>query len=689
MDFFTYLKDELHIELNDQQKEAVKALDRRILLEACPGSGKTTTLVSRVAYLIFCGKASPSDMLTLTFSRASAMDMESRFQSLFGSIIEKPVSFSTIHSFCYRFLQYCQKRGILVIPQLLEKQENGGKIKILKNIYFHVYGEYPGEEEAEGLSNEISLVRNKLIDPEEFTSSFREFSVIYHQYEEYKKRKNLIDFDDMLVITYRILINNREIYRAYGRFIYVHVDEVQDTSFLQHKIIEILSQDENLFMVGDTDQSIYGFRGAEPEYIVNIKKQFPEIKIMRLETNYRSTGHIVGLANRFVRQNIYRHPKEMRTNNNEGEMPKSFYAKNEKEQWMQVIRLIERDETHPLTAVLFRNNLSGIPLAFELIRKGIPFYIRENNSNFFRSYVVFDVFSFFMLSSDPYDLASFTKIYYKLAAPISKSDIQVLNERMNGKKDIFTLLTDLYWKKKYMMDHLSRIQKAFAKIKHATPYKAIYIMEKELGYGTYLKRSSEGKEIFSILKYLAEGTKTTDEFKMRLRTLKNGMNQCYRQKDIARTFLLTLHGSKGLEFDRIIMMDLIDGQFPSEKVIDDMIRGDRRTYEEEVRLFYVGVTRAKCEVIFIAPQKKEGKSVIPSRFIEHFMKGNHLQEIKASQTVYHKRFGEGVVIGGNDDVIEVMFKKFGKRKLAVQICLESGLIQMDGNGFEKQSKHDE
>lgn len=675
-EFFSFLQNNLNIFLNEQQKEAVQAKDRRILLEACPGGGKTTTLVVRIAYLILCNGVSPSDILTLTFSRASAQDMEERFIKLFRSQIQYPVHFSTIHSFCYKFLFYCQKRRVLTVPGLIEKDETL-KSRVIKGIYHNINNEYLSDDEAAELSNEIGFVKNKLIDPAEIISAFENFPHIFMKYEEYKKENNLIDFDDMLIMTYEILCKNRDVYDEYKRFGYVHIDEVQDTSLVQHRIIEELSRESNLFMVGDTDQSIYGFRGAEPEYIVDIKKHYTDAKILKLENNYRSSKNLVELSNAFIQQNIYRHEKHMFTENAEGEAPIVFFAKDRDEQTQKVIQLICDNPSRCKTAVLFRNNLSGLPVIYGLIEKGIPFHIRENYMSFFKHYVIADVFAFFQLSTNLKDIDSFLKVYYKMGASISRADAEYLKENANGKKDLINELYIKYRNKKYMLEHLGRIRKALKEISRVDPYNALEIIEKDLNYNNFLKRSTGAMSVFSCLKFFARGTKNLNDLKTKLRSLKNGIDSTFRRLHKADVSLLTMHGSKGLEFDRVILIDLAEGEFPGENCIEELISGNRKTYEEEVRLFYVGVTRARKEVFLLAPVEIGNKVTTPSRFINQYVKYNAENQLGEGQIVYHKKFGEGVVISCNDEIAEVHFKKHGRRKLWLESCIKSGLLRAE------------
>jgi len=215
------------------------------------------------------------------------------------------------------------------------------------------------------------------------------------------------------------------------------------------------------------------------------------------------------------------------------------------------------------------------------------------------------------------------------------------------------------------------------KILRSNPWQALEVMEEELQYGEYLKRNTGYVHVFHTLKHFARNTKTLEEFKTRLRTLKNGIDHYYNKAAADAVHLLTLHGSKGLEFDNVIVVDLIEGWFPDETSLDDLKAGIRKAYEEEVRLFYVGVTRAKKKVFLLSPQKVEGRKVAQSRFIRQFIQPEQLEELGEGQIVHHTKFGEGVVKHCEDGVAEILFKRYGYRKLSIRVCLESGLLKTD------------
>lgn len=628
MEFFKYLNDELNLNPNAQQKEAIYAPEKRILLEACPGSGKTTTLVARLGYLIIHERICPTDILTLTFSRFTAKDMEKRFLKLFGNIIEQKIGFSTIHSFCYRFLFYCQNRGLLKVPQLIEKQYFEGKNRILAKIYYDLHNEYLDDDKVLELSNDASFVKNKMIFPCQHNTNFKRFPAIFQKYEQYKASKNLMDFDDMLSLALDVITRNEEVYLEFGNYNYINVDEVQDTSLLQHKIIEKISLDKNLFMVGDIDQSIYAFRGAEPEYLLNIKTIFPETRLLKLETNYRSTKSLISLSNEIIKNSIYREDKIMRTDNEVGDLAQIVYVKDSESQSQAILNIIEGAAIDEKVAILYRNNYSGLPVAYALLENGYTFNIRENYASFFKHSVIKDVFSFITLSKNFKDVDTFVNVYYKIGVPITKKALQGIVSNVSNQRDIFASMYNVYKGNKYMLEHITRIRKSFRKIRISKPEKVLDIIENDLKYGSFLKKNPCSVQMFSLLKYFANGLKTVDELKILLRKLKNGVDKSYAKTAQSNVSLLTLHSSKGLEFDKVIIIDLVEGILPTEKALEELESSNRKHYEEDIRLLYVGITRAIKELFILVPDKIFSKKMTPSRLLE---KLENVRYIKSSK----------------------------------------------------------
>ena len=633
MDFFKYLHDELNLNPNAQQREAIHAPEKRILLEACPGSGKTTTLVARLGYLIIHEKICPTDILTLTFSRFTARDMEKRFTRLFGNRINYPVGFSTIHSFCYRFLFYCQSAGVLKVPQLIEKQYYAGKNRILTNIYYDLHQEYLDEDKILELSNEVSLVKNKMILPSQHKSYFQKFTEIFQKYEEYKVSKNFMDFDDMLSLTLKLITHNKNLYYEYGGYNYINVDEVQDTSLLQHRIIEKISIDKNLFMVGDIDQSIYAFRGAEPEYLLNIKNVFPQTRLLKLETNYRSTKSIVALSNEIIKNSIYREDKNMRTDNEMGHLARIIHVKDTESQSQEVLKIIEDIPINQKVGILYRNNLSGLPIASSLLENGHMFSIRENYASFFRHSVIKDVFAFIMLSKNFNDVKAFTKVYYKIGVPISKKAFQSIINKVSHERDIFGAMYNVYKSNKNMLEHITRVRKSLRKIKISKPEKILDIIENDLQYSSYIKKSPSSVQIFLLIKHFCRRLKTVDELKTLLRKLKDGIDLHYSNNVESCISLLTLHSSKGLEFDKVIIIDLVEGILPTEKALEELEALNRKNYEEDIRLLYVGITRAIKELYIFLPGKIYGKKMTPSRLLERLKNVRYIKSEKESLNI--------------------------------------------------------
>ncbi len=307
MDFIKYLNDRYNIDLNEQQQKAVLNIEGPILLLSVPGGGKTTVIVSRCANMILNHNIDPENMLTLTFSKASAIDMGQRFKKIFGDEIKNNVNFSTIHSFCYSVLRTYANKRCVSFPTIIEDEKAPlSKNQLLKKFYFEFNEEYISDDKLEELSNAICYIKNMMLTIEEINESdidIKNIIEIYKSYEEYKRINNYIDFDDMLSITLKLFKKNNELLNYYRRkYTYINIDESQDTSYLQHEIIKILvSPRNNIFMVGDEDQSIYTFRAAFPKALLNFKETYPKAQIFLMERNYRSTKSIVNAANLFIK----------------------------------------------------------------------------------------------------------------------------------------------------------------------------------------------------------------------------------------------------------------------------------------------------------------------------------------------------------------------------------------------------
>ncbi len=697
-DFFRLLADKYNINLNPQQKEAVLRVHGPSLLLSVPGGGKTTVIVSRCANMVLNHKIDPGKILTLTFSKASAQDMKNRFCDIFGKELASSMTFSTIHSFCYRVVRFYTESKNKPMPQIIEGNESPvNKNQILKKIYMDINNEYISDDRLEDLSNSISFVKNMLYtedDIRELDVGIKNFVDIYNAYEKRKKNEGCIDYDDMLTGTYQLLKRNSEIINMLREsYHYINVDESQDTSLVQHEIIKLVAYPRNnIFMVGDEDQSIYGFRAAFPQALLDFGKTYPGAKILLMEKNYRSTKSIVIPANIFIKQNKGRYQKNMYTENDEGEAVVFKHVESRNEQYAYLTSVLKNKRNLSECAILYRNNISAIPLVDFLEYNNIPFYIRDTNLHFFKHWVVNDILAFIRLALNPRDIEAFGQIYYKTNAFIKREMFEYVVENMGkGKGAIETLLyypglsKETYEAIKYLAGQIETID-------YFKPLKAIEFIEKECEYEKYVRRAAKelGYSVESLnyiidsLKSIASRVDTFDEFFERLSVLKSAVENSSKNRNKNAVVLTTIHSSKGLEFDRVYMIDLVDGQFPSSKSISDLKEGNCALMEEEVRLFYVGVTRARKYLELITFSKANNKQVSVSRFVNRFNIAQRQAQSRAlpneiceGAVLEHVVFGQGLVIRLDEakDLIVIEFESVGTKMLSLKTCIEGKKIQ--------------
>ena len=672
------------IALNTQQTDAVLDQSRYLLLLAVPGSGKTTVMVCRIAHLISYENVSPRNMLTLTFSREAAGDMTRRFSALFPALV-KP-KFSTIHSFCYSVLHHYARLNRRQLPQNIETESGPiSKAALLRQIYNSMNQDFIGDDALDMLSAEIAYIKNMMLSKSEIkkhTFETAHIDSIFEQYEKFKKERNWMDFDDMLSLCLDIFKKYPDILEQYRRkYRYIQVDEAQDTSLLQHKIIEMLAiNNTSLFMVGDEDQSIYSFRGAYPEALIRFSETYPGAKILKMEENFRSEWEIVDKANHFIKQNKDRYEKNMFCANRTTDCIYDMELPDYSYQYTEILKMTQKLKANETMAVLYRNNESSLPLIDLFDKKGIPFYIKEHRASFFNHFIVRDILSFFRLSKNPNDLDAFKNIYYKLY--LSKKIYQYVVLHCTEYDNIFDVVLSLKILKDSTAYKIREMRDKLPSVWKMPPLRAIQYIEDRLGYSEYINsRAANGyipenlHQKLNILKAVAAGFQNIEDFITRLQELEQMILNSDRKT--ACVTLSTMHSSKGLEFDHVVILDLIEGLFPSSAAIEEKLNDNRELYEEEVRLFYVAATRAKKRLYLFESHKINGCKAYPSRFLYHLLgeEMNPQAEI-CGKKVYHNVYKNGTVIESQDeDNITVEFEWFGTKTISLSYCLEQGIIK--------------
>ncbi len=600
--------------LNEQQKQAVETVDGPVLLLAVPGSGKTTVLVNRLGYMLYCKEIDPSNILTLTYTVAATRDMSERFKSLFGQELADRLEFRTINGICAKIIAYYGRLIGKSSFELVTDEKITGKL--LTDIFLKVMGEYPTESDIKGIRTLITYCKNMCLTEDEIRDVGKDQGIdlfsIYSEYNSALKARSLMDYDDQMIYAYRMLKGSKELLAHYqSEYRYICVDEAQDTSKIQHMIIALLAGEAgNLFMVGDEDQSIYGFRAAYPEALLNFEKDHPGARVLVMDKNYRSNARIVVAADRFIQKNKSRHEKHMcATKEAGGEITITELSAREA-QYSYLLKVAEDVKTQ--TAVLYRDNESILPLVDILEREGVPYRIKNVDMAFFTHRVVVDVINMLSFALAPADPELFMKIYFKFQAFLRKPDAEAMcemaDERHTGIWDAAEYI-DL---NKRVLGNCRSLRTHFRNMATESPYKAINRLENFMGYGDYLKDNNIDTNKIFILKMLAKNEATIEDFLSRLEELRSILTE--KEPDYSSKFILsTIHSSKGLEYDSVILMDVINGVFPS-KVVREKDKSatpqDLRDFEEERRIFYVGMTRAREKLTIFKYDDK------PSAFVK-------------------------------------------------------------------------
>lgn len=735
-DFFSKMKKDLGISLNGVQKKAVLHTEGPLLLLASPGSGKTTTIIMRIGFLIMQKGIDPWRIKAVTFSKASANDMKERFGRFYPDL--QPADFSTIHSFSFEVVRnYHRHMGISfrIIEGEQELDESAAqdgnkelnKKLILRNLFKSIVGENITEDQMEEITTYISYIKNKMLPREQWSSvscDVPKAEQIMIQYEEFKRADQnhiLLDFDDMLTICNEVLESNENLLRLYQqRYDYILTDESQDTSLVQHSIIEkLVSNHKNLCVVADDDQSIYSWRGAEPAYLLEFKKVYPDAVILFMEQNYRSTQDIVKVSNLFIKRNKNRYEKNMFTENPLYKPIKISNLINFKEQSKYLVKELQEEEDLKDIAILYRNNSSSIGLMNDFDRAGIPFYMKDADNRFFSHWVVQDILNFMRMAFTDKRPDILERIHLKFNGYISKQQMNALKQ-LNTNDSVFENLLKHVKLQEYQVKLLKASQETFKEMKEMKPLKAIRVIRDRLGYDKALEKTCKNLGfridyligILDTLEEIAADLESLEDFAKRLKHLETVLKTAKRKKGQNAVTLSTFHSSKGLEFEKVYMIDLVEGIIPSSED-----RTETGLMEESARLFYVGMTRAKKQLKLISYGYRDGKKAEESLFVSDVKniinptdpsspKGivtqknlrirkeigtsdrekvngvpynpNAIREKKAlcaGIIVIHRVFGTGEITNVDEEYIQIKFLS-KEKKLSIKACIDMGLLEL-------------
>ncbi len=606
-----------NIKLNENQMKAVEYNKGAMIVLAGPGSGKTTVITSRVKNLINKG-VMPHRILVITFTKSAVKEMESRFKEQYQ--IEGRVMFSTFHSLFYKIIREFYNCNLNNIINEFDKNN------IMKSIATRFKVNYGNEEEfLKNITKEISLVKNELINVEDYNSlnfSGEDFSKMYNAYEEFKEYNNKIDFDDMLTKCYYLLKSNEVILERWkNKFDYILVDEFQDINKVQYLTLKMLAKG-NIFVVGDDDQSIYKFRGARPEFLFEFIKDYEDVEKIILDTNYRSTDDIIKLSNKIISDNKNRFPKQIKGVKGKFKPPILIKSKDINEESLiiskRIRNMVREQKVDPSDiAVIFRNNIQGRGIAYGLEDLNIPFLLKDTIPSIYKHFVVIDVLAYLRLALNNNDGESFARIINKPTRYMSKVITNKIRTRpfyTNGVAGIRE------WEVKKMQE-MEFYVKALKKRK---PYDAIKYLRKGINYDSYIEeyakyKNIKPKSLFEVLNEIMEISKkfeTIEEFILYCDVQKDKKNDIMEQgvEGVEGVTLTTFHSAKGLEFKIVFIISVIEGLVPYE------LSKTESEIEEERRLFYVGITRAKETLYLSVIKTRYDKDVENSRFIKNITK---------------------------------------------------------------------
>lgn len=645
------------VKLNQQQKEAVQSTKGPVLLLAVPGSGKTTVLVTRLGYMIYCRNIPPESILTVTYTVAATKDMSERFAVRFGEDMAKRLEFRTINGICAMIIQYYGRR-IGKTPFELVKDEKATTGMLIRICQDHGMG-YPTESDLKNVRTLITYIKNMMLNEEELQKLEEESDIriaeIYREYCRQMREQKLMDYDDQMLYAYNILRKDPGVLAYFqNRYPYICVDEAQDTSKIQHAIIALLAAGTgNLFMVGDEDQSIYGFRAAYPEALLSFEKKHPGAKVLLMEENFRSNAKIVEAADKFIQKNTLRHEKHMRAAREAGADIREISLKSRKAQYVYLMKAAQEcttgmagmsgseehrgraDASVTETAVLYRDNECAIPLIDLLERKNIPYRMRNADLSFFTHRTVLDVQNIIRFAMDPKDTELFMQIYYRLKLFFNKKDA-LRYAQISQEKDMEVLDAALKYGnlEKYQEDNIRNLKRQMVRILNMPGDEAVNQILTYMGYQDYLKKMGMNANKLETVKLIGSRVESPEKLLERLEELRTIIQEKVSDKDCP-FILSTMHASKGLEYDTVYLLDVMDGILP-EKVLANprtASKEELETYEEERRLFYVGVTRAKNQLNVFTTNK-------PSKFCSELLGKRNLRENQQKEYAGIKKWGD-------------------------------------------------
>lgn len=607
------------MELTPNQYQAVTHLQGPCMVLAGPGSGKTFIIVKRIEYLITEHKVRPEEILVVTFTKAAAKEMQERFSALMG-MRGSSVVFGTFHSIFLEILRRSNRSAKQNIITEIQKRTLIEQLLVERGISCDT-------EEIVEIIQLIGILKNQnkqTVEEEvELSLNKKQFEEIFLAYETEKKRAEMLDFEDILIQAYQLLRDNPKLLESWQeRFPYILIDEFQDINLLQYQTMKLLCErSTNLFFVGDDDQSIYSFRGASPEIMLDFEREYPKgVKIV-LDRNFRSPTSIVRRSQKVIGNNEVRFMKHIIAQNKERSpiilrkfqttIDESYYILREIEKLKQA-----GVAPHEI-AILVRSQKDVLPTLDTLSEHNIPYFMREKHTILYDHFVAKDIMSYLRLAIGERKRADFLRI-------ANRPNRYLRRDSLEDETISFEMLYKFYEDKSWMYPYLQNFQEDIAFLKTATPYVAVQYIAKKIGYTDYLLTYAKERqisetpflEILERLKMRAKKYETIEEWFSKIEENRQKQNDKNRQaKEVleGKVQIMTIHTSKGLEYKAVFLINANEGSMPHKQAVS------KQEIEEERRVFYVAITRAKTKLYISCVQEKNGKKVAPSRFVDELI----------------------------------------------------------------------
>ena len=585
---------------NKAQEEAIHTVNKQVLVIACPGSGKTTTLLRRIHYMVTEAGISAAQILMITFTKAAADEMNKRYVSMYGD--NPGVTFATIHSLCFSIVKKYGKKNVSVLSDIEIYNYFNYRVKYLDQIN-------DKDNFVADVILDISVMKNNMISLSDYepacTDNKELFASLYTGYEKYKEKESKVDFDDMLVMAKDILDNEPEVLLYLkNRYSYIQVDEYQDTNYIQRDIIyKLAGKEGNLAVVGDDDQSIYMFRGARPEIMLNFSKDYPECKVIHMSTNYRSLKEIIKTADHVVKHNSQRFAKDFYGAREEkGKVFFRNYLNNTSQLGgvlHKVRELLEQGVKPEQIAILYRTNKESMPFAEYFMREKIPFQCNERLKSKYHHWIFQDIQAYWKLSRGKKDKISFQRILNHPNRYFYGKAFHSVDPNLSSlKQAVWEQKGGVHWQLQKGLENAETLFQHFKILNtFSKPEVFMNYLYKATGYNDYLKeyaklRKLDVKELTVVWNNLLDEAKlygSWDAWGRYIVAYNRQLQQANKSKD--GITLSTMHRAKGLEWDYVFIINCVDGTIPHSNAMTP------EEIEEERRLFYVGMTRAREELI--------------------------------------------------------------------------------------------